>query len=75
MRTTLDLDDDALTAVKLVASATGKSAGAAASELIRRGLTETRELQERNGLILFPEPARGISVTVALIDRLHDDLP
>ena len=74
MRTTLDLDDDVLAAVKQVARATGKSAGAAASELIRRGLSEQRSLQERDGLLLFPDPPSGVVVTVDAVDRLMDEL-
>ena len=75
MRTTLDLDEDVLMAVKQVAAATGRSAGAAASELIRRGLSEVRTLQERDGILLFPQPASGVTVSAALIDRLFDELP
>jgi hypothetical protein len=75
MRTTLDLDDDVLRAVKQVAAATGKTAGEAASELIRRGLTEVRQLQQCDGLLLFPEPTAGVRVTVELVNRLFDVLP
>lgn len=75
MRTTLDLDDDILEAVKRVAAVTGTSAGAAASELIRRGLAERRPLQERNGIALFPAPAPGVTVTAELVERLFDELP
>lgn len=38
MRTTLNIDDDVLAAVKEIARRDSKSAGAAASELLRRGL-------------------------------------
>ena len=75
MRTTLDLDDDVLAAVKQVATVSGRSAGAAASELIRRGLAQTRSLQRRDGLLMFPEPAAGVKVTAELVDRLFDELP
>lgn len=75
MRTTLDLDDDVLAAVKNIAAATGKSAGSTASELIRRSLNEERPLVERDGLLLFPTPKPGVTVTNELIDRLLDELP
>ncbi len=75
MGTTLDLDDDVLIAIEQVARATGKSAGAAASELIRRGLSAQRGLQECDGLLLFPDPSPGVIVTVDFVDRLMDELP
>jgi hypothetical protein len=75
MRTTLDLDDDVLAAVKGIAAATGRSAGATASELIRRTLHEERPLVERDGLLFFPTPQHGVVVTNELIDRLLDELP
>ncbi len=75
MRTTLDLDEEVLELLKKVAAATGKSAGAAASDLIRRGLAREETLLERDGLLTFPTPAAGITVTASLVDRLFDELP
>ena len=75
MRTTLDLDEDVLSAIKHVASVTGTSAGKAASDLVRRGLAQTRVLQDRDGLLLFPEPAPGVKVTSEIVARLFDELP
>ena len=75
MRTTLDLDSDVLDVVKQVASATGTSAGAAACALIRRALSEVRVMQEHEGILLFPAPPPGVTVTAALVDRLSDELP
>ncbi len=75
MRTTLDLDEDVLTLVKQVAAATGTSAGAAASVLIRRGQAVSRPLVERDGLLLFPPSNSGAIVTSELVKRLMDELP
>lgn len=74
MRTTLDLDDDVLATVKQVAAATGKSAGAAASDLIRRATTEQRQLETHSGILMFPATP-GVVVTSELVRRLSDELP
>ncbi len=75
MRTTLDLDDDVLEAVKQIAKVTRTSAGATASNLIRRSLNETRPLVEREGLLIFPRVPGGVIVTTELVDQLLDELP
>ena len=75
MRTTLDLDDDVLALLRQVADATGASVGATASDLIRCGLSASRPLLERKGLLLFPPPNSGVVVTSALVKRLLDELP
>ncbi len=77
MRTTLDLDEEVLELLKKVAAATGKSAGAAASDLIRCGLAPEEALIVRDGLLTFPAPAAGITAvtTTELVDQLFDELP
>jgi hypothetical protein len=78
MRTTLDIDDDVLQAVKDVAAAQRISAGRAASELIRRGL-RTPDAEEslrksivvKNGVHMLPK--RDHVVTSELVNRLRDE--
>lgn len=56
MRTTLNIDDDVLTAVKEIARRDAKSAGAAASELLRKGLARP----EPGAALEVAEPAAEI---------------
>lgn len=75
MRTTLDIDDDILLAVKELAAATRKTAGKVLSELARRALGSTRRTTEtefRNGFAVFPARDDTV-VTVELIDKLLEE--
>lgn len=74
MRTTLNLDDDILLAVKELARLGGKTAGQVLSELARKGLKPASEgALERNGVaILPPRPGEGI-VTTETVDCLQDE--
>jgi hypothetical protein len=79
MRTTLDIDESLLTAIKEVARREGRTAGAVASELIRRGLTPRQdqrvaEAAARYGFRPFPSEGDGPVVTNDDINRLRDDL-
>ena len=81
MRTTLNIDDDLLIAVKEVARRESKSAGAVVSDLLRRSLARggkedgpqdrTHTPVEEFGFRPFPE--RGGVVTNELIDRLREE--
>lgn len=76
MRTTLDIDDDILTAAKELAAAEKKTAGQVLSDLARRGLTHPTEvlhLTQRNGFWILPK--RGGVVTSELVERLAEDEP
>lgn len=75
MRTTLDIVEDILLAVKELAAARQKTAGKILSELARRGLLTTRpagESEPKNGFVVFPATDDTV-VTVELIDRLLDE--
>jgi hypothetical protein len=63
MRTTLDVDDDVLAAIKTLAALHGKTAGEVISELARKGLAAGRpRVRVRNGVPLLPsEPGRIIT--------------
>lgn len=76
MRTTLNLDDDVLLAVKERARRERRTAGEVLSELARQALTGRlpgRSGEEFHGF--HPLPARGRAVTNAAIDRLREDEP
>lgn len=80
MRTTLDIDDDLLFAVKEVARRESKSAGAVVSGLLRKSLAgvepDAPEVQPKESLAEFgfrPFPKRGGVVSNELIDRLREE--
>lgn len=64
MRTTLNIDDDVLRAVKEIARLRGNTAGAILSELARESLQREHDapvLEVRNGVPLLPtRPGVGI---------------
>jgi hypothetical protein len=79
MRTTLDIEDPVLDAVKELARREGRSAGAIASELIRRALSQpavtgVQEPAPRYGFRPFPAPPSQDRVTNEQVNRLRDDL-
>ncbi len=73
MRTTLNIDDDLLLAVREIASRDSKSVGRAVSDLLRQALADDgpRRLAEEFGF--RPFPPRGGIVTNELIDRLREE--
>ena len=81
MRTTLNIDDDLLIAIKEVAKRESKSAGAVVSRLLRQSLAgddggeamaQSPGLEAEFGFRPFPK--RGGIVTNALIDRLREEV-
>lgn len=79
MRTTLNIADDVLLAVKERARRERRTTGEVLSELARRSLVggEPRgEVAEREAPYGFePLPRRGPAVSNALIDRLREEEP
>ncbi len=78
MRTTINIDDDVLIAVKEVAKREVKSAGAVASSLLRQALADDgprgiADPAEEAEFGFRPFPKRGGIVTNALIDRLREE--
>lgn len=77
MRTTLNIDDDVLIAVKERARRESKSVGEVTSDLLRQALVRRDEdgALERGAVPEFgfrPFPGRGSVVTNELIDRLRE---
>ncbi|HEX9798931.1 MAG TPA: antitoxin [Thermoanaerobaculia bacterium] len=79
MRTTVDLDDDVLLAVKERARRERRSAGEVLSELARAALTRgprADAVAEDESVYGFePFPHRGPAVSNALVERLREDEP
>lgn len=74
MRTTLDIDDEALRAARALAAADGVSLGAAVSELVRRGLVPPRqETRKRNGFPLVSRADGDHVITDELVSAHRDE--
>ena len=77
MRTTLDLDDDVLMAVKEIARRKQMTIGKAASELIREAINAPQAaLFAKAPPAVYgvrPFPKRGGIITNELINKLRDD--
>jgi hypothetical protein len=75
MRTTLDIEDDVLLAVKQLSRQRHEPAGRLVSELIRKAMLSKVKGRERNGVPLFPVKPGASVVTMALVNRLRDETP
>jgi hypothetical protein len=75
MRTTLDIDDDVLLAVKALSRQRRVTAGRLISELARKSLVGRPANRMRNGVPLFPVQPGAPVVTLELVNRLRDDGP
>ena len=79
MRTTLNIADDVLLAVRERARREGRSSGEVLSDLARRGLAgggPADEIAEEESFYGFePLPRRGPAVSNELIDKLLDEEP
>jgi hypothetical protein len=73
MRTTLDVDEDVLMAVKSLASSRNTTAGKVLSELVRKALVSQGRSVKRNGFTLMPKRNDGVIVTMELVNRLRDE--
>ena len=80
MRTTLDIDDDLLTAAKELARREGASAGAVVSRLLRQALTGTGRAagaspkQPKAVAGFLPFPAKpGVIITQEHINAIRDE--
>jgi hypothetical protein len=77
MRTTLDIEEPVLHAVKELAHRQGRTAGAVASELIRRALSQpaagVQEAPARYGFRPFAAASHEDRITNEQVNRLRDD--
>jgi hypothetical protein len=75
MRTTLDIEEDVLLAVKQLAHQRHEPAGRVMSELVRKTLMPNVKGRERNGVPLFPVKPGAALVTLELVNRIRDEAP
>ena len=74
VRTTLDLDEDVLQAVKELAVVRASTAGKVLSDLARKALTPVRAERCRNGVPLLPRRAGGAPrPTMKQVNQLRDE--
>lgn len=75
MRTTVDLEDDILMAVKEIARRQDVTMGKVLSDLARQALLHHPNLTHRNGFPLFPVQSDGGVVSLELVNQLRDETP
>ncbi len=73
MRTTLDIDDDVLQAVKEIGEMRKKTAGQVISELARKALCPPRNYDVRNGVPIIHRAPGTPLITTADVKRLQED--
>jgi hypothetical protein len=73
MRTTLDIRDDVLEQVKEYAAVRAISYGAAASEILARGLSVEVPTKWENGILIFSPGPEG-AVTAEHVMKLKDEM-
>ena len=71
LRTTLDLEDDVLIAIKAIANQKQKPMGSIVSDLLREALSAPNSLEVRNGIPLLPKRKNGKIVTFELVNQLR----
>jgi len=73
MRTTLNLDDDALKLLREYSQTRSLALGKAASELVRRGANAPVQMEMVNGFCRVVLPKGGKKVTGERVKRLLED--
>ena len=74
MRTTLNIDDDAMQMVRQYSEARSLALGAAASELLRKGFLSPTPTRIVNGIVVFDVPADDPPITNEKIKQLEAEL-
>jgi len=74
MRTTFNLDDDALKLVREYAETRSLPLGKAASELMRRGAATPTPTRMVNGFVIFDIPPGGPKITSERVRELEDEI-
>ena len=73
MRTTLDIRDDVLEQVRDYAAARSISKGAAASEILERGLNAEVPTKWENGILIFAPGPDSEMITLEHALRIEDE--
>lgn len=74
MRTTLNLDDDALEMVRQYSEARSVAMGKAASELVRKGYSSPTPTRVVNGIVVFDVPPDSPRITTERVKELESEL-
>jgi hypothetical protein len=74
MRTTLNLDNDALELVRRYSQARSVALGKAASELVRKGFSRPTPTRIVNGIVVFDVPPDSPSITSERVKELESAL-
>jgi hypothetical protein len=74
LRTTLDINDQVLERVKEYAAARSISNGAAATEILERGLNARMGIRYEDGVAVFDVPDKSPVVSLQETLRLEDEL-
>ena len=69
MRTTLNIEDEALSVIKKYAEERDISLGQAASDLVQRGAESLPQFKTKNGWVVFDLPAGTAPLTSATVDQ------
>jgi hypothetical protein len=73
MRTTIEIEDDVLSALKLSSRKRGITLGQVVSELARRSLHEQSLPKVRNGVPLFAPKTKGVKSDLEVVNALRDE--
>jgi hypothetical protein len=73
MRTTLEIEDEVVHAVKQLARQRGATLGEVVTQLIRQGLESRNPPRMRNGVPLFVPKPEAPKPDLALVNRLRDE--
>jgi hypothetical protein len=74
MRTTLNLDDDALDMVRQYSETRSVALGKAASELVRKGFSSPTPTRIVNGIVVFDVPPDSPRITTERVKELESEL-
>ena len=69
MRTTLNIDDDALDAIKKYADERDISLGQAASDLVHRGAESLPQFKTKNGWVVYDLPSDAPALTSETLEE------
>jgi hypothetical protein len=73
MRTTLNIDDDALSVIKKYAEEREISLGQAASDLVHRGAENLPQFKTKNGWVIFETPAGAPPLRKETLDEWENE--
>jgi len=74
MRTTLNLDDDALEILRQYSQTRSLALGKAASELVRRGAASPTPTRLVDGFVVFDVPPGGPKISSERVKELESEL-